>query len=128
MAITDPRLREVVQALGDGGTMEMGERVLAWMDRSAPPSITLPTAPKSVAPPSHDCGVSPQNLLGAAEVAQMLGAGVVTVRSWTSRPQFAFPPPVVTLAAGKIWDREQVELWADGHPDLVGTTESGGLG
>ena len=35
MAITDPRLREIVQALGDGGTMEMGERVLAWMDRSA---------------------------------------------------------------------------------------------
>lgn len=110
MTIIDLRLREVVRILGDGGTTEMGERVLAWMDSRQPPD-----------PVVHQAGILPENILGLAEVAEVVGKASATVRTWAARPQYAFPAPVVHLAATKIWDREQVDLWVAGNTDLLTT-------
>jgi len=49
------------------------------------------------------------HLVGAQEIGRMLGVGRQRVHQLTSRPDF--PEPVVTLAMGSVWRREDVEKW-----------------
>lgn len=49
------------------------------------------------------------HLVGAAEVADMLGVSRQRVHQLAV--QLGFPEPVVTLAAGKIWERAAIEAW-----------------
>lgn len=95
--------RQVLLALGNGGTMAMAQSVTSFIT-----SMNLPAVP-------------PRNLVGLAEVAIMTGRSKQTVCNWIGRGNQGFPAPVVHLAATKVWDREQVQVWMAGHPDLVRT-------
>lgn len=50
------------------------------------------------------------DLVGVAEVADMLGVTRTRVSQLASVP--GFPAPVARLAAGPVWDRKDVEAWA----------------
>jgi predicted DNA-binding transcriptional regulator AlpA len=49
-------------------------------------------------------------LVGIAEVAAMLGVTTARVHQIT-RDDPTFPEPVAVLAAGRIWQRSDVERW-----------------
>ena len=49
------------------------------------------------------------HLVGAAEIASMLGISRQRVHQVTTRP--GFPAPVVVLSMGKVWHREEVLAW-----------------
>jgi predicted DNA-binding transcriptional regulator AlpA len=51
-----------------------------------------------------------QELVGVAEIAEMLGVTRQRVHQLTKAPEF--PRPVAELSAGSIWAREDVERWA----------------
>ena len=50
------------------------------------------------------------DLMGVAEVAELLG--VTTTRVHQLAATQGFPKPVAVLAAGRIWKRAEVEKWA----------------
>jgi predicted DNA-binding transcriptional regulator AlpA len=50
------------------------------------------------------------HLVGAAEIAAMLGVSRQRVQQLTSRPDF--PEPAAVLAMGKVWRTEDVQAWA----------------
>jgi predicted DNA-binding transcriptional regulator AlpA len=49
-------------------------------------------------------------LAGLAEVAELLGVSKRSASRYTRRSDF--PEPVARLAAGPIWDADEVERWA----------------
>ena len=51
------------------------------------------------------------HLAGVAEVAGMLGVSRQRVSQLAGSRDF--PEPVVTLAAGPVWERKAVEDWAE---------------
>ena len=51
-----------------------------------------------------------RELVGLAEIAELLGVTRQRVHQLSKTP--GFPAPVVTLAAGRIYDRKDVERWA----------------
>jgi hypothetical protein len=57
-----------------------------------------------------------EHLVGVSEIAQMLRVSrqraVQVVGDYDD-----FPAPVVTLASGRIWEREAVEHWMRLHPE-----------
>ena len=55
--------------------------------------------------PSH-------NVVGAAEIAELLGISRQRVDQLTRRKDF--PPPIIELTVGRIWLRTDVESWAAG--------------
>jgi predicted DNA-binding transcriptional regulator AlpA len=61
------------------------------------------------------------DLVGAAEVAQMLNVSRQQVHRLSRREDF--PDPVAVLQAGKIWRRRDVERWAATHPRKPGRPE-----
>ena len=50
------------------------------------------------------------HLVGSAEIGQLLGVSRQRVQQLVSRHDF--PSPVVTLAMGKVWNRDDVLAWA----------------
>jgi predicted DNA-binding transcriptional regulator AlpA len=50
------------------------------------------------------------HLVGAAEIAAMLGVSRQRVQQLIARPDF--PEPVVVLAMGKVWETKDVRAWA----------------
>ena len=50
------------------------------------------------------------HLVGAQEIGVILGVSRQRAHQLVSRPDF--PRPVVTLAMGKVWNREEVVAWA----------------
>ncbi len=62
------------------------------------------------------------DLVGAAEVARLLGVTRQRVNA-LARTHKSFPEPAATIAAGRIWLREDIEEWAsrDGRR-LLGRT------
>lgn len=48
-------------------------------------------------------------LMGAAEIGALLGVSRQRVNQLAGRADF--PAPVAVLAMGKVWLREDVELW-----------------
>jgi chromosome partitioning protein len=55
--------------------------------------------------------MSSKELLGLAEVAELLGTPRQTIVNWRSRRP-DFPPPLAELRSGPIWNRETVAAWA----------------
>jgi predicted DNA-binding transcriptional regulator AlpA len=53
------------------------------------------------------------HLLGAAEIAKMLGVTRQRVHQLSSDPDF--PKPDAALSAGKIWTRSSIETWMEAH-------------
>ncbi len=54
------------------------------------------------------------HLVGAAEIAEMLGVSRQRVDQVAGEPDF--PEPEVVLAAGRVWKRSDVERWIAKHP------------
>lgn len=52
-----------------------------------------------------------EHLMGAAEVAKLLGVSRVRVHQIAATDP-TFPKPIAELAAGRIWDRVTIEEWA----------------
>ena len=50
------------------------------------------------------------DLVGVAEIADMLGVTRQRVHQLMQAPDF--PNPVAELSAGRIWNRDEVEAWA----------------
>jgi predicted DNA-binding transcriptional regulator AlpA len=50
------------------------------------------------------------HLIGAAEIAAILGVSRQRVDQLAKADDF--PPPVVEIAAGRVWSRDDVEAWA----------------
>jgi prophage regulatory protein len=51
-----------------------------------------------------------QQLMGTSEIAELLGVTNQRVDQLARRADF--PEPVAVLAAGRIWNRADVEAWA----------------
>ena len=62
-------------------------------------------------------------LVGTAEIAELLGVSRQRVHQLVSKPDF--PRPLAVLAAGMIWRREDVEEWARRTGRLPGEGEPG---
>jgi prophage regulatory protein len=54
-----------------------------------------------------------EQLVGAAEIGQLLGVSRQRVYQLTSSSDF--PEPVATLAMGKVWQTADVRRWATQH-------------
>lgn len=61
--------------------------------------------------------VSPEDLAGLAEIAELLGTTKRTAQKYTRRRDFPEPLGEVT-AAGRIWLRKDVEAWGNAHLPL----------
>jgi len=57
-----------------------------------------------------------QDLVGAAEIAALLGVSRQRVQQLISRPDF--PQPDAVLAMGKVWRLPDVQTWAKAHGRL----------
>lgn len=74
------------------------------------------------APLLASLGVSPDEVVGLAEIASMLGVTKRTVVRYSKRQDS--PEPLARLSAGLVWRRADVEAWAErtlplprtGHP------------
>jgi predicted DNA-binding transcriptional regulator AlpA len=53
------------------------------------------------------------DILGTAEVAEVLGVGRSTVRAWITRGHL--PKPDAQLQATPVWRRSTIERWASTH-------------
>lgn len=53
-------------------------------------------------------------LIGAAEVAEILGVTPSTVSAYLARGQML--APLLTLACGPIWLRADIDRWQTGRP------------
>jgi predicted DNA-binding transcriptional regulator AlpA len=61
-------------------------------------------------------GVTPDELVGVAELAQMFGVSKQTAVKYGQRPDF--PDPLDRLASGPVWRRTDVEAWGKEHLPL----------
>ena len=52
------------------------------------------------------------DLVGAAEIAEMLGVSRQRVHQIVAADE-TFPEPAAVLTAGKIWLRDQIEVWIE---------------
>ena len=57
--------------------------------------------------------INMHHLVGAQEIARLLGVSRQRVTQLTTDAKYDFPAPVVVLAMGKVWDREDVIAWAE---------------
>lgn len=92
----DETTRGILAVLGDGGTVDMAERVRRWVD-------------------AGNGGIHPRHILGFAEITARLKLTPAQARAIIENPAEAFPSPVTNLKATPIWDGQQVEVWATGH-------------
>jgi predicted DNA-binding transcriptional regulator AlpA len=60
--------------------------------------------------------MSPDDLLGVAEIAAAHGVQRNSAWRWTQRPDF--PAPAARLASGPVWRRAAVEKWAKANLPL----------
>lgn len=66
--------------------------------------------------PLASLGVSPEDLAGLAEVAQLLDVPKRTAARYVKRSDF--PEPLDRLAAGPVWLRASVVEWGKAHLPL----------
>lgn len=67
------------------------------------------------------------DLVGASEVASMLSVSRQRVDA-LARKRDDFPKPVARISAGRIWRREDIELWVSEQGRLVFSSFRRGVG
>jgi prophage regulatory protein len=55
------------------------------------------------------------DLVGSAEIAEMLGVSKQRVNQMAADPNYPFPRPVAQLRAGRVWRRSDIMDWARQH-------------
>jgi prophage regulatory protein len=63
--------------------------------------------------------MSPEDLAGVVEIAELLGVTDRTAARYTQRGDF--PAPIGQLARGRVWRRVDVERWGRKHLPLPRT-------
>ena len=63
------------------------------------------------------------HLIGAAEIARMLGVSRQRVQQLVAKPDF--PRPEAELAMGKVWSTDAVREWARESGRLPSDTDAG---
>jgi predicted DNA-binding transcriptional regulator AlpA len=58
--------------------------------------------------------MSPEELAGFTEIAEILGVHKRTVQRYIARDDF--PEPIGRLARGRVWRREDIEKWGADRP------------
>lgn len=96
----EAQVREMLVALGPGGTRELAERALAYAVRLEPPGY--------------------EHLGGLAEVAALVGRSRPVVSNWNATPKLSCPEPVRRLTATPVWDLRSWREWGRAHPELMG--------
>ena len=66
--------------------------------------------------PLASLGVSPDQLAGVSEIAELLGVSRPSAARYVERD--SFPKPVGALARGRVWLRADVERWAKANLPL----------
>ena len=61
-------------------------------------------------------GVSPEDLTGISEIAELLGVSRPSAARYVERDDF--PEPVGRLARGRVWFRADVEAWGKANLPL----------
>ena len=66
------------------------------------------------------------DLVGVYEIAQRAGVTKGLVHKWRERHPDSFPAPVAELAAGPVWQWQQIEQWlaATGRAARTGSASS----
>lgn len=101
--------RDILQALGDGGTMEMADGVLAYIER-----VTDKMSQLEADPFADDSDAEPLELAGLAEVAEITGRPKQLIGHWLAerRPMpEGFPKPRWHISAGPVWAKSEVVTW-----------------
>jgi hypothetical protein len=62
-------------------------------------------------------GLSPEDVAGVTEIAQMLRVNRRTAARYVELA--TFPAPLGTLSRGRVWLRADIERWAKGHLPLA---------
>lgn len=80
---------------------------------SSPVAVVVDANPSAIMSIDNSMvrGVTTLDLVGTHEIAQLLGVTRQRVDA-LARSSASFPAPVATVAAGRIWLREEVETWA----------------
>jgi prophage regulatory protein len=66
--------------------------------------------------PLASLGMSPDEVVGLSEIAQMFGVTKRTAVRYRERSDF--PEPLARLSAGHVWRRAEVERWGRDHLPL----------
>jgi hypothetical protein len=99
----EARIREMIVALGPGGTRPLAERALAYAQTS------LVGAPDF------------SRLGGLAEVAALVDKSRQAVSNWIGPHSKLTPPePEFRTTATPIWDLRKWAEWGRAHPELMG--------
>jgi len=99
----EARVRSMLVALGPGGTRELAERALGFLDAHS------------------DAGQGLEWLGGLAEVARLVDRSRPAVSNWNGPASKLSPPaPVRVLTATPVWDLRQWREWGRAHPELMG--------
>jgi len=101
----EARIRAMLVALGPGGTRELAERALGFMDAHGP-----------------GAGQDYAWMGGLAEVAALLDRSRPAVSNWMGKDsKIVCPDPLARLLATPVWDLRHWREWGRAHPDLVGS-------
>jgi len=94
----DDETRDVLKALGTGGTFAMAQAMMEFFGFRAVPS---------------------HRIMGLYEVAEFARASSrQVVHNWTTRQGLDTPVPFRRLASGPLWDRDKWDEWLMAHPNL----------
>lgn len=100
-------------ALGDGGTVDMAERVVAYLDGLE--------ADRQAAGVRVEMVVPELEIGGVAEVTRALGVSRQTVGHWLAgrrRPPFPFPEPGWVLDATPVWNMALIRQLTVTEPEV----------
>ena len=53
------------------------------------------------------------DIVGTNEIADRLGVGAQTVRTWAQRPYLNFPEPDYRVSGVPAWEWETIRVWAE---------------
>jgi predicted DNA-binding transcriptional regulator AlpA len=99
--------QSLLRALGDGGTFDMVDGVMAYLSPLIDDDVYL--LERSDAPDPGQL-----ELVGLAEVSAMTGQSKATIGHWLAGRRKSvpeFPAPRWTLECGPIWVKLEVETW-----------------
>ena len=66
------------------------------------------------AEPCNAVAVTPTtDIVGTNEIADRLGVGAQTVRTWAQRPYLNFPEPDYRVSGVPAWEWETIRVWAE---------------